>query len=77
VGRNRADLAASGRGDQRAVDGMRRNVRSLALGRMARDLSARTDADAIDALAARVMSREIDPATAVDSILGSAPPEED
>lgn len=77
VERHRAALAASGRADQRALDGMRRNLRSLALERMARDLSARTDADAIDALAARVISREIDPATAVDSILGSAPPEED
>jgi len=77
VERHRADLAASGRAHQRALDGMRRNLRSLALERMARDLAARSDSDAIDALAARVIAREIDPATAVDSILGAAPPEED
>jgi len=76
VERHRADLEDSGRAHQRALDGMRRNLRSLALERMARDLSARSDAEVIDALAARVIAREIDPATAVDSILASAPPEE-
>ncbi|MBM3665301.1 MAG: hypothetical protein FJW92_05870, partial [Actinobacteria bacterium] len=76
VERHRADLVASGLADERARDGMRRNLRSLALERMARDLAVRADDATLDALAARVISREIDPATAIDSILGTSSPEE-
>ncbi|MBM3634316.1 MAG: methylmalonyl Co-A mutase-associated GTPase MeaB [Actinobacteria bacterium] len=76
VERHRANLAASGLANARARDGMRRNLRSLALERLARDLVERADDAALDALASRVIAREIDPATAVDSILGTPPPQE-
>ena len=76
VERHRDDLAASGRAGDRARDGMRRQLRSLALERLVRDLDARTDPAELDALVDRVVAREIDPSTAVDTILGSAPHEE-
>lgn len=76
VERHRADLAATGTAGARARDGVRRHLRSLALERMARDLAARSDAQVLDALVERVVAREIDPSTAVDSILGVSPVEE-
>lgn len=76
VERHRADLAATGTAGARARDGVRRHLRSLALERMARDLAARSDAQALDALVERVVAREIDPSAAVDSILGESPVEE-
>ncbi|MEO2058263.1 MAG: methylmalonyl Co-A mutase-associated GTPase MeaB [Thermoleophilia bacterium] len=76
VERHRADLAATGTAGARARDGVRRHLRSLALERMARGLAARSDAQALDALVERVVAREIDPSTAVDSILGKSPVEE-
>jgi LAO/AO transport system kinase len=76
VERHRDDLAASGRAGDRTRDGMRRQLRSLALERLVRDLDARTDPAELDALVDRVVAREIDPSTAVDTILGSAPHEE-
>ncbi len=77
VERHRADLVASGRAEERARDGMRRNLRSLALERLARDLAARADDEALDGLVDRVIAREIDPATAIDSILGPVSTGED
>lgn len=74
--RHRADLASGTRGVERSRDGMRRQLRSLALERLVRDLDAHTDAATLDALADRVMAREIDPSTAVDTILGRNPGEE-
>lgn len=76
VERHRADLAATGTAGARARDGVRRHLRSLALERMARNLAARSDAQALDALVERVVAREIDPSTAVDTILGVPPVEE-
>ncbi len=76
VERHRADLAATGRAGDRARDGMRRHLRSLAMERMARDLDARTDPARLDALVARVVAREIDPSAAVTAILAPAPDEE-
>lgn len=76
VERHRADLAATDTAGARARDGVRRHLRSLALERMARDLAARSDAQALDALVERVVAREIDPSTAVDTILGVFPVEE-
>lgn len=76
VERHRADLAATGTAGARARDGVRRHLRSLALERMARDLAARSDAQALDALVERVVAREIDPSTAVDTILSMSPVEE-
>lgn len=74
--RHRHDLAESGRAAGRERDGIRRQLRSLALERMARELDSRTDEAALDALVQRVASREIDPSTAVDTILGRGPDEE-
>lgn len=76
VERHQHDLRDSGRAPARARDGMRRHLRSLALERLARDLDARMAGADLDALADQVVSRRVDPATAVDSILGAAPPEE-
>ena len=74
--RHRDDLVSSGRAAGRERDGIRRQLRSLALERMARELDARTDDATLDALVERVASREIDPSTAVDTILGRGPDEE-
>lgn len=74
--RHRDDLVASGRAARRTRDGIRRQLRSLALERLARELDAGTDDAALDALVERVASREIDPSTAVDTILGRGPGEE-
>lgn len=74
--RHRDDLHASGRAAHRQRDGIRRQLRSLALERMARELDSGTDQAAVDALVERVASREIDPSTAVDTILGRGPGEE-
>lgn len=71
---HRTDLAASGGLDARRRDGMRRRLRALALERLARDLDARTDAARVDALAERVLAREIDPSAAVDTMLGTTAP---
>jgi len=76
VERHRADLAATDTAGARARDGVRRHLRSLALERMARDLAARSDAQVLDALVEQVVAREIDPSTAVDTILGVSPVEE-
>jgi LAO/AO transport system kinase len=76
VERHQADLRESGRADQRARDGMQRHLRSLALERLARDLDARVDPEQLDALVDRVVRRQVDPAAAVDTILGAAPPAE-
>lgn len=76
VERHRDDLAVTGTAGARARDGVRRHLRSLALERMARDLAARSDAQALDALVERVVAREIDPSTAVDTILSMSPVEE-
>jgi LAO/AO transport system kinase len=76
VERHRAALRHSGGAPARERDGVRRRLVSLALERMARDLHARTDAAVLDALVARVVAREIDPSTAVDTILGTVPGED-
>jgi LAO/AO transport system kinase len=73
VERHRDALRESGGEVARARDGMRRHLVSLALERMARGLAARTDTAVLDALADRVVAREIDPSTAVDTILGPEP----
>lgn len=73
VERHRDALRTSGGAPARARDGMRRHLVSLALERMARDLDAHTDGPALDALVARVVAREIDPSTAVDTILRNDP----
>lgn len=70
------DLARSGAAGARARDGMRRHLRSLAIERVARDLDGRMSGEALAALAASVVARELDPASAVDSILGTPSPEE-
>ena len=76
VERHQEDLRQSGRADERARDGMRRHLTSLALERLARDLAERIDDARLDALADQVVGRQVDPATAVDSILGTTTSEE-
>lgn len=68
IGAHRASLAAGDALDARRRDGMRRRLRVLALERMARDLDAAIDDAALDALAARVVSRDIDPSAAADTM---------
>ena len=76
VERHRAALHDSGGAPERARDGVRRHLVSLALERMARDLDARTDDAVLDALVARVVAREIDPSTAVGTMLEGVPGED-
>lgn len=76
VERHQENLRQSGRADERARDGMRRHLTSLALERLARDLAERIDDARLDALADQVVGRQVDPATAVDSILGTTTSEE-
>ncbi len=68
VREHRAALEANGTMDARRHDGMRRRLRALAIERMARRLDAMVDADALDAMAARVLAREIGPSAAADSM---------
>jgi LAO/AO transport system kinase len=66
---HRAALAEGDALDVRRRDGMRRRLRVLALERMARDLDAAIDDAALDALAAQVVSREVDPSAAADTMI--------
>ena len=68
IGAHRAALAEGDALDARRRDGMRRRLRVLALERMARDLDAAIDDAALDALAARVVARAVDPSAAADTL---------
>jgi LAO/AO transport system kinase len=76
VERHRTALRESGGASARERDGVRRLLVSLALERMARDLGARTEDAVLDALVARVVAREIDPSTAVETMLERVPGED-
>lgn len=76
IGRHRAELAGTPEGTARDRDGVRRHLMSLALERMARRLDAATDRNALDALVERVVARDLDPSSAVDTILETARAEE-
>jgi len=76
VERHRTALRESGGAAARERDGVRRLLVSLALERMARDLGARTEDAVLDALVERVVAREIDPSTAVETMLDGVPGED-
>jgi LAO/AO transport system kinase len=64
-----AHLDEPGRRDARRADGMRRQLRALALDRLGRELDAACPDHAVAALAAQVLDREIDPDSAVDAMV--------
>ncbi len=66
---HREHLAEDGRLAIRRVDGMRRQLRALALDRLGRRLDIACPVETIGDLAKRVDRREIDPDTAVDEML--------
>jgi len=66
---HRAYLGAEGRLDARRRDGMGRQLRSLALDRLARRLDAASDPDLLATLIDDVMARRLDPSRAVDRLL--------
>lgn len=69
VGAHDAHLDEPGRREARRADGIRRQLRALALDRLGRDLDAACPDEAVAALATRVLGRELDPDTAVDAML--------
>lgn len=69
---HRAHLAEDGRMEARRRDGMRRQIRALALDRIARRLDAAGDPAFVDALVGEVLAGGLDPATAVDRLLARA-----
>jgi LAO/AO transport system kinase len=77
VERHRAFLGEQGRLDARRRDGLARQLRALAADRLARRVDEAADAQFVDALVDDVLARRLDPAGAVDRVLGRAglPPE--
>lgn len=66
---HRAHLGEKGRLDARRRDGLGRQLRSLALDRLARRLDAASDPDLVATLIDDVMARRLDPSSAVDRLL--------
>jgi LAO/AO transport system kinase len=75
VVRHREFLGADGRLEARRREGLARQIRALAVDRMARAVEAAADAAFIDSLIDAVMARSLDPAGAVDRVLERADPE--
>ena len=71
--RHRAFLAEDGRLEERRRDGLSRQLRALALDRMARRVERAADPAFLEAMTDAVLSRELDPATAVDRLLARLP----
>jgi len=69
VERHRAHLADAGLMEDRRRDGLRRQLRALALDRLGRRLDGAFDPAFIDGLVGEVLARSLDPDTAVDSVL--------
>ncbi len=69
VGRHRDFLAEGANLTARRYDGLRRQLRALALDRLGRKLDAACDDDLLAALVTQVADRAIDPETAVDQVL--------
>jgi LAO/AO transport system kinase len=72
VERHRAFLGQEGRLEARRRDGLARQLRALAADRLARRLDAAADADFVEGLIDDVLGRRLDPAGAVDRVLGRA-----
>ncbi len=69
IERHRAFLAEGTHMDERRHDGLRRQLRALALDRLGRKLDAACDDTSMTDLVAQVANRTIDPDTAVDQVL--------
>ena len=69
VERHRAHLIAGGLMETRRRDGLRRQLRALALDRLGRRLDAACEPAFIDGLVGEVLARTVDPDSAVDSVL--------
>jgi putative protein kinase ArgK-like GTPase of G3E family len=72
VERHRDFLGQEGRLEARRRDGLARQLRALAADRLARRLDAGADAAFVDGLIDDVLERRLDPAGAVDRVLGRA-----
>jgi LAO/AO transport system kinase len=72
VERHRAFLAGEGRLEARRRDGLARQLRALAAGRLTRRVEAASDPAFIDGLIDDVLARRVDPSGAVDRVLGRA-----
>ena len=69
IERHRAHLVDAGRMDDRRRDGLRRQLRALALDRLGRRLDDACDPAFIDGLVDEVLERTLDPDSAVDTVL--------
>lgn len=69
IERHRAHLTDAGLMDDRRRDGLRRQLRALALDRLGRRLDEACSPALIDKLVGEVLARTLDPDTAVDSVL--------
>jgi LAO/AO transport system kinase len=73
VERHRSHLIDAGLMDERRRDGLRRQLRALALDRLGRRLDETCDGDFLSELAGEILARAIDPDTAVDRIVSRLP----
>ena len=73
VERHRAYLIDAGVMDERRTEGLRRQLRALALDRLGRRLDSACDPAFVDGLVNEVLARAIDPDTAVDRIVSRLP----
>jgi LAO/AO transport system kinase len=71
--RHRAFLAEDGRLEERRRDGLSRQLRALAVDRMARRLERAADPAFLEEMTDAVLTHELDPATAVDRLLARLP----
>ena len=69
VERHRAFLAEGTRLTDRRHDGLRRQLRALALDRLGRQLDAACDPESMQHLVSQVADRTLDPDTAVDQVI--------
>jgi LAO/AO transport system kinase len=69
VQRHRAFLAEDGRLERRRREGLARQIRALALDRLARRLDEASDEEFVDPLLDEVLARRLDPPGAVDRVL--------
>jgi LAO/AO transport system kinase len=66
---HRAYLAQEGRLDRRRREGLARQIRSLALDRLARRVDAASEPEVVRSLIDEVLARRLDPPSAVDRLL--------
>ncbi len=74
VARHREFLAGEGRLRERRREGMARQLRALAVDRLARGVDAAAQPAFLESLIEQVLDRAIDPATAVDRVLERVSP---